>query len=48
VALALKYDLNPAKKIYKGLEELLIIYNKQKASMHSCLWKHKTQNQVIN
>ena len=35
VALSLKYDLNTPKKIYTVLEELLIIYNRQKASMCS-------------
>lgn len=33
VALFVKYDLNPPKKIYTGLEELLIIYNMQKAQL---------------
>lgn len=40
VALFLKFDLNPPKKIYMGLEEPLIIYNMQKASLCSYLWKH--------
>lgn len=40
VALFLKYDLNPPKKIYIGLEEPLIIYNTQKASTCRYLWKY--------
>lgn len=37
VALFLNFDLNPPKKIYTGLEEPLIIYTMQRASMYSYL-----------